>query len=132
LPPSVVKSAILFNAHPAYLPEVRGLDALKWAILERRPIGVTTHVVDENADAGLLIRREMLDLFPWDDFHSIARRLYEKEIEMLANAEDDYHALNEFTVLPTDPPVRKRMPNALELRLPAATAAYLNEYFSRR
>ncbi|MDW8333693.1 MAG: formyltransferase family protein [Bacteroidia bacterium] len=132
LPPSAVRAGTIFNAHPAYLPGIRGLDALKWAVLERRPIGVTTHVIAEEPDAGVLVRRELVELFAWDDFHSIARRQYEKEIELLARADEDYAALEQKTILPAEGPVRRRMPHALELRLQAAVAAYLDEYFARR
>jgi phosphoribosylglycinamide formyltransferase-1 len=132
LPPSVVAAGTVFNAHPAYLPGVRGLDALKWAVVERRPIGVTTHVISEEPDAGVLVRREWVELFPYDDFHAIARRQYELEIELLSRADEDYFALAERVALAPEGPVRRRMPHALEMRLPAATQAYLNEHFARR
>lgn len=54
LAPAVVEACRCVNAHPGYLPYVRGLDALKWAVLEGLPIGVTTHVVDREVDAGHL------------------------------------------------------------------------------
>lgn len=132
LPPKVVAAGVVFNTHPAYLPGVRGLDALKWAVVERRPIGVTTHVISDEPDSGILVCRELVELFPYDDFHSIARRQYEKEIEMLSRADEDYSALGEKTILAAEGPVRRRMPHLLEMRLPLATQAYLNEYFSRR
>ena len=45
LPMDVVSSGDIINSHPAYLPHVRGLDSLKWAIYYGKPIGVTTHVL---------------------------------------------------------------------------------------
>lgn len=45
LPEKFVESHIIINSHPAYIPNSRGLDAFKWAIMERQPIGVTTHLV---------------------------------------------------------------------------------------
>lgn len=36
----------IINAHPGYIPVVRGLDSLKWAIVEGLPIGVTTHLLE--------------------------------------------------------------------------------------
>ena len=47
LPEDIVKSDKVINSHPAYLPYVRGLDSLKWAIYDGNPIGVTTHIISE-------------------------------------------------------------------------------------
>ena len=50
----------VINSHPAYLPHIRGLDSLKWAIFYEQPIGVTTHIVSEECDAGMLIKQELM------------------------------------------------------------------------
>lgn len=86
LPNDLVETHRIINAHPGFLPEVRGLDALKWAIYEGKPIGVTTHYVDAKADEGLSIERRRLIPKPDDTFHTFAYRLYETEIEMMVNA----------------------------------------------
>jgi len=85
LPPEVLEYNII-NSHPGYLPNIRGLDALKWAILEGQPIGVTTYYIGKDVDTGIMIDREILPLYPTDTFHSIAQRQYELEIKMLAEA----------------------------------------------
>jgi len=76
----------IINAHPGYLPFCRGLDALKWAIFNGFPIGVTTHVINSEIDSGYLIEQEFIDVNFYDTFHSIALRQYEKEIEMIIRA----------------------------------------------
>lgn len=85
LPEDIARHEII-NAHPGYLPNVRGLDALKWAILEGQPIGVTTHFIGAEPDTGTLIQRRILLSGLGDTFHSIAWRQYETEIEMLVDA----------------------------------------------
>lgn len=45
LPDKFVKSHIIINSHPGFIPNCRGLDAFKWAIAEMQPLGVTTHFV---------------------------------------------------------------------------------------
>ena len=62
----------IINSHPAYLPYTRGLDSLKWAIFNGNPIGVTTHIISDEADTGWLISKRMLPLYSWDTFHSVA------------------------------------------------------------
>lgn len=46
LPEEFVDKHTVINAHPGYLPNCRGLDAFKWAIAEKHPIGVTTHFLE--------------------------------------------------------------------------------------
>ena len=85
LPPDVIKHNII-NSHPGYLPYIRGLDALKWAILYGEPIGVTTYYIGEKPDTGILIDRNFVPLYYTDTFHSIARRQYDMEIDMMIEA----------------------------------------------
>ncbi|WP_299104117.1 formyltransferase family protein [uncultured Tenacibaculum sp.] len=86
LPEELVKNHKIINAHPGYLPNVKGLDALKWAIYHGEPIGVTTHYISEKADEGELIEKATVPIYYEDSFHSLAYRVYETEIEMLVNA----------------------------------------------
>lgn len=74
------------NAHPGYLPNVRGLDALKWAIYEGQPIGVSTHVINEKPDAGRILDRQIVPIYSNDTFHALSQRQYEMEIWMLVDA----------------------------------------------
>jgi phosphoribosylglycinamide formyltransferase-1 len=86
LPPDFVKNNTVINSHCGWLPEVRGLDSLKWAIYYDQPIGCTTHIVDAQCDKGLLIEREEVELEPTDSLFSIAMKQYELEINMLVES----------------------------------------------
>jgi len=74
------------NSHPGYLPNVRGLDALKWAIYDGQPIGVSTHIIDEKPDAGKILDRQYVPVYSNDTFHALAQRQYEMEIKMLVDS----------------------------------------------
>ena len=115
IPKELIGNKII-NSHPAYLPNVRGLDSLKWAIINGQPIGVTTHIINEHTDAGHLIRREFVPLYYWDTFHSVAVRQYEMEIQMLVDAIEELPKA-ELTPLPTTGVVTRRMPHKYELKL---------------
>lgn len=91
IPKYLTDTKKIINSHPAYLPYVRGLDALKWAIYEQVPIGVTTHIISDDIDLGFLIKRKMLPLYSWDTFHSVAWRQYELELHMLVSSIEDLH-----------------------------------------
>lgn len=121
LPTDLVRDHSVINGHPGYLPQVKGLDALKWAILKELPIGVTTHLISEEADGGCLIAREEILIMPNDTFHSLAYRVYETEIRMLADSiriiesgTAPLTSLDDANILP-----HRRMPHTKELEMMA-------------
>ena len=115
LPPEFVNKNRVINVHPGWLPKVRGLDALKWAIYYGYPIGVTVHRVDDRVDMGTMLVREEVPLYPTDSLHSIATRQYELGLILLVKALDP-EILNdgsEFGESPDAP--NRRMKHAEEL-----------------
>ena len=116
VPSNLAKKYRIINSHPGYLPNVRGLDALKWAIYDGQPIGVTTHQLGENIDAGLVIEKKMVPLYFNDTFHAVAQRQYEMEVKMLVDAIDKIETASEF-VEPHNYPLKKRMPLKMETRI---------------
>ena len=62
IPQDIVKRYTIINAHPGYIPYVRGLDAFKWAIWEGKPIGVTTHLIGDMIDCGQVIDRQVIHM----------------------------------------------------------------------
>jgi len=120
LPANIVESFCVLNAHPGYLPEMRGLDALKWAIYAHKVIGVTLHWISTEADTGYLIKQIETPLYFWDTFHSIAYRHYEIEIDLLSNAVKHLNSRtkSELKVLePGQNMLYKRMPPRYEYQL---------------
>jgi phosphoribosylglycinamide formyltransferase-1 len=118
LPPIIYENNVLINAHCGFIPQVRGLDSLKWAIFRSLPIGVTIHrIVDENVDFGLMISRKEVPLFADDSLQTIAMRQYEMEIEMMVDTviNESWNNAVEFDVSDgiINEPTR-RMPNAKE------------------
>ena len=102
------------NSHPGYLPYIRGLDALKWAIYHGVPIGVTVHETTDEPDKGPMYSRELVPLYFEDTFHSLAERAYQYEIAMLVDAiELDKPSVFE-TKTPLSNTVHKRMPQHIE------------------
>lgn len=90
IPQEIVDKYIIINSHPGYIPLARGLDALKWEICEDLPIGVTTHLLGNEIDAGEIIERREIPVYANDTFHALAQRVYENEIEMLVEALKKY------------------------------------------
>lgn len=116
IPDHVIKGNTIINAHPGYIPDVRGLDALKWAIIEDKPIGCTTHLLGDEVDAGLIIERKEVPVYEGDSFHAVANRVYEYEVAMLIDAVEKVHDATEY-IPGGENVVHKRMPHELELQL---------------
>ncbi len=76
----------IVNLHPGLLPEVRGLDALAWALYRELPLGVTAHLINERVDAGLILATERIDEYPDDTLVDLGLRLYESQMTILPNA----------------------------------------------
>lgn len=129
LPDELVENHKLINSHPGWLPKVRGLDSLKWAIHNKQPLGVTCHFVDSEADAGFLIDQKMVPIYSNDTFHSVAYRQYEMEIEMLVNSIEVIPTREAFPSLSTTEfEATRRMPKAIEQTILEEFESYRNEF----
>lgn len=116
LPDDFVAAHTIINSHPGYIPNCRGLDAYKWAIYEGEPIGVTSHFLGKEIDAGRVIARMCISIEENDTFHTVARKIYENEIYMLVSAIEA--SKNECKYVYSDGyPVHKRMPREYEEQL---------------
>ena len=118
LPDEFIHKYRIINSHPGYIPNCRGLDAYKWAIYEKQPIGVTSHLLGNEVDAGKVILRQKVPFYNSDTFYSLAQRVYEWEIRVLAESvlcvmqerKLEYISGNEYAV-------HRRMPPNIESKL---------------
>jgi len=117
LPEELAENHRIINSHPGYLPYVRGLDAAKWAIYEKKPVGVTVHFIDKEADAGLLIVQQKLEIEPNDTFHSICFKLWDLEMKLLIDAIEIAGQEKDFRPLPVFGESHRRMPKDKENEL---------------
>lgn len=129
LPDELVENHKIINTHPGFLPLTRGLDSLKWAITKGVEIGVTTHFVDTEADAGFLIEQQHIPVYENDTFHSVAYRQYKIEIEMLINSIEIIPTLSKFKSLSSNEfEATRRMPKVIEENLMQAFEGYKEKY----
>ncbi len=70
---STAKKGVL-NAHPGILPYIRGVDAIKHAILKDVPLGVTAHFIDSGIDTGAIIDRFWLPVDSQTTFDQVTDR----------------------------------------------------------
>jgi phosphoribosylglycinamide formyltransferase-1 len=103
----------IINFHPGLIPEARGLDAMLWSIYRDLPLGVTAHSIDRHVDAGTVLLRKEIPIWPDDELLDTSERLYETQLELLGPA---IQALQSGTGTPVDPntPHNTKMPPELE------------------
>ena len=126
IPEKIIDKYIVINAHPGYIPLVRGLDALKWAVIENKPVGVTSHIIGPEVDAGSIIQRRIVPVYKNDTFHAVAQRVYEYEITMLVDALKLYTDKHEYIGAGNNI-LHKRMPPSIEKGLLDAFCQYAKE-----
>jgi len=75
----------ILNAHPGLLPEYRGVDVIRWAILNGEDVGVTVHFIDEEIDGGIICLQEVISInFGKDSIQDISIRSEELAGRLMA------------------------------------------------
>jgi len=85
VPDYFLRGKTVINAHPGILPQNRGVDAFKWSVVNVWPIGVTLHIIDNEIDRGIILKRFAVPIFIEDTLSDVAARVYEFEIDLPAN-----------------------------------------------
>lgn len=119
----------VLNCHPGLIPQVRGLDAFKWAILENEEVGNTLHFINSEVDMGDILLRVPTPVFPSDTLRSFADRHYATEINILANFEQFIATpATDANLLGSLGKRHMRMPNAKEEKLAQAFEHYKQRF----
>ncbi|MBB1421382.1 formyl transferase [Pseudoalteromonas sp. SG43-7] len=85
IPQHFIKDHIIINAHPGLLPENRGIDAFKWSIVNKQPIGISLHVINKHIDAGRILKTLTVPITAYDNYQDVCQRAYDMECDLLAN-----------------------------------------------
>lgn len=86
----------IINMHPGLLPENRGLDNHKWAIVSYLKQGVTIHFIDKEIDRGSIIKREVIPVFLDDSLVDIHLRLQDAERRFLLDSINRYYQVGSW------------------------------------
>ena len=78
----------VLNMHPGILPENRGLDNIKWAVMNDLSQGVTTHLIDREVDRGLLVQKEMIRIYEDDTLLDVQIRIQHLEQRLMLSSID--------------------------------------------
>lgn len=78
----------VLNMHPGILPENRGLDTIKWAIINKLDQGVTSHIIDDKIDRGTIIKTEKIDIYKDDTLVDLQIRIQNLEQKIMVESID--------------------------------------------
>ena len=76
----------VINMHPGILPENRGLDNVKWAIIKGMKQGVTSHLIDSKIDRGHQLMQKTINVYEDDTLVDIHVRVQNLEQELMLDS----------------------------------------------
>jgi len=88
----MVESIRCINIHPGLNPFNRGWYPQVFSIINKFPIGITIHEIDEYLDHGPVIVQKELEIFPWETSFDVYSRIIQEEIQLI-----DKHLLDIIT-----------------------------------
>ncbi len=115
IPNVKIKKNFILNCHSGLIPQTRGLDSFKWAIIKNQLVGNTLHFINNDIDLGKIVYSEITKCYSKDSLKKFAKRHYENEVKMLINFEKNIKK-KKIINLRKKPPTM-RMPNNIEINL---------------
>jgi phosphoribosylglycinamide formyltransferase-1 len=109
VPASFIEGRTILNCHPGLLPHNRGVDAFKWSIVNRWPVGITLHIIDAEIDRGTILHRMRIPILETDTLETVWRRAYDFEGDLLANFDHHLHKRSMAWAVGDDYPCSHRM-----------------------
>lgn len=82
-PSELVKRIRCINVHPGLNPHNRGWFPQIFSIINKLPIGVTIHEMDEELDHGPIIIQKELKIKDWETSYDVYKRIQKLEIKLL-------------------------------------------------
>jgi methionyl-tRNA formyltransferase len=97
----------MLNSHPGLLPDYRGMDVVGWAIYNADPVGATCHFIDEGADTGPILKREVVPFKKGESLLEIRVRVMRVAAKIMVLALGEVIA-GTAKPMPQDPSAGKR------------------------
>jgi len=74
-----ISKVFTFNLHASLLPNYRGAAPINWAIINgEKKTGLTTFIIDEKIDTGVVLLKEEVKIAPLDTFLTLSNKLLNK------------------------------------------------------
>lgn len=82
-PAKLVNQVRCVNVHPGFNPYNRGWFPQTFSIINKLPVGVTIHEMDEQLDHGAIIVQQEIEILPWETSFDVYKKIQDAEIELL-------------------------------------------------
>ncbi len=86
----------IINPHCGPLPEIRGMNAIEWAVLLQQEPAITIHYIDEGIDTGDIIERQPIRLIKSESIDSLRTRAVISGICALVKQLKSSHSLEQL------------------------------------
>jgi methionyl-tRNA formyltransferase len=83
-PADIVKNTLCINVHPGLNPFNRGWYPQVFSLINKKPIGATIHIMDENIDAGDVIVQESISVDDFDTSLDVYNKVQGLEKKLLS------------------------------------------------
>ena len=90
IPKVKIKRNLILNCHSGLIPQTRGLDSFKWAIMKNQLVGNTLHFINNDIDLGKVVYCEVTKCYLKDNLKKFDKRHYQNEDKMLINFEKKF------------------------------------------
>lgn len=146
-PPALVNNILCINIHPGYNPYNRGWFPQVFSILNKKPAGLTIHVMDEEIDHGDIIAQDTIDITAYDTSLSAYDKIIAAETQMFRkvlpsildgsfsrtapdNAKGNYNGIKDYkALLEIDMDKQVTMREAIDFLRAMTHPPYKNAYF---
>ncbi|NOX50255.1 MAG: hypothetical protein GXP16_06925, partial [Gammaproteobacteria bacterium] len=86
----------IINAHSGPLPQIRGMNAIEWALLLDEPLQATVHIIDQGIDSGAILGKFDIDIVSDETIASLREKAVVAGINGLVGLLNGVNQLNEI------------------------------------
>lgn len=121
----------IINFHPALLPECRGLDSMLWSIYNNYPLGVTSHLINQKIDAGVLVMKNKIKILSNDNLFSIHKKIYNLQLDLITPSLNKLLLNTDLQAMEGQGSYNTYMPEHLQEEVIKKLDGYIN-FFSKK
>lgn len=82
-PSELVNNVRCINIHPGLNPHNRGWFPQVFSIINKKPVGCTIHLMNEEIDDGAILFQKAVPVFDWDTSLNVYERVQQAETELI-------------------------------------------------
>jgi phosphoribosylglycinamide formyltransferase-1 len=117
-------SSGILNLHPGDIPINRGLDTFKWALVNKYPMVVTSHLISERIDLGKIVMKSKVKVYKDDTIFDLSTRHFYNEFKTMINSLEYLQKNYKLIELSSEGNYHSSLPNNVDKKI----EHYFNNY----